>query len=58
MQQSFGDARLVGLARREDAPDLDEVLDRLPELRILHLGYQSGQFRIEDLTERYLRARE
>jgi hypothetical protein len=55
---SFGDARLVGLARREDAPDLDEVLDRLPELRILHLGYQAGQFRIEDRTEHYLRARE
>jgi hypothetical protein len=54
----FGNARLVGLARREDAPDLDEVLDRLPELRILHLGYQAGQFHVEDRTSGYRRGRE
>jgi hypothetical protein len=54
----FGNARLVGLARREDAPDLDEVLDRLPELRILHLGYHAGQFSVEDRTSGYRRGHE
>jgi hypothetical protein len=54
----FGDARLVGLARREEAPDLDEVLTRLPELRILRLGYKGGQFSVEDRTEQYMRGRE
>ena len=54
----FGDARLVGLARREDAPDLDEVLTRLPELRILRLGYKGGRFTVEDRTEQYTRGRE
>jgi hypothetical protein len=51
----FGDASLVGLARREEAPDLDEVLDRLPELRLLRLVYETGRFRVEDRTERYMR---
>jgi len=54
----FGDARLVGLARREEAPDLDEVLTRLPDLRILRLRYQAGQFSVEDRTEQTMRARE
>jgi hypothetical protein len=27
----------MGLARREEAPDLDDVLARLPELRIIEL---------------------
>ena len=54
----FGDARLVGLARREDAPDLNEVLTRLPELRILRLGYKGGEFTVEDRTEQYARGRE
>ncbi len=31
----FGGARIVGLARREEAPDLDDVLARLPGLRII-----------------------
>lgn len=54
----FGDAKLVGLARREEAPDIDEVLARLPELRILHLSHKAGQFSIEDLTEQFMRGRE
>jgi hypothetical protein len=54
----FGDARLVGLARREEAPDLDEVLSRLPELRILRLSHKAGQFSIEDRTEEFTRGRE
>jgi hypothetical protein len=54
----FGGARLVGLARREEAPDLDEVLTRLPELRILRLAYKAGQFAVEDRTEQYARGRE
>ena len=54
----FGDARLVGLARREEAPDLDEVLTRLPDLRILRLRYQAGQFSVEDRTEQTMRGRE
>jgi hypothetical protein len=54
----YGDARLVGLARREDAPDLNEVLSRLPELRILRLFLKAGQFSVEDQTEKYVRGRE
>jgi hypothetical protein len=54
----FGDARLVGLARREEAPDLDEVLTRLPELRILRLRSKAGRFIVEDRTEQTLRGRE
>jgi hypothetical protein len=54
----FGDARLVGLARREDAPDLDEVLTRLPELRILRLAHRGGEFAVEDRTEQTMRERE
>jgi hypothetical protein len=54
----FGGARLVGLARREDAPDLDEVLTRLPELRILRLRLKAGHFALEDRTEEYTRGLE
>ena len=54
----FGDARLVGLARREEAPDLDDVLTRLPELRILRLVFRAGQFTVEDRTAECLRGRE
>lgn len=39
---SFGPARLVGLARRDEAPDLDQVLARLPDLRIIRLGARPG----------------
>ena len=54
----FGDARLVGLARREEAPDLDEVLTRLPELRILRLSYKAARFSVEDRTEQFKPERE
>lgn len=33
----FGPVRIVGLARREESPDLDDVLARLPGLRIIDL---------------------
>jgi hypothetical protein len=33
----FGGQNIMGLARREEAPDLDEVLARLPELRFIEL---------------------
>jgi hypothetical protein len=33
----FGGQHIMGLARREEAPDLDDVLARLPELRIIEL---------------------
>ena len=51
----FGNARLVGLARREEAPDLDEVLSRLPELRLLRLDYASGRFKVTDRTDQTMR---
>jgi hypothetical protein len=54
----FGEARLVGLARREEAPDFDEVLTRLPELRILRLVYKAGRFVVEDRTDQTLLGRE
>jgi hypothetical protein len=54
----FAEARLVGLARREEAPDLDEVLTRLPELRILRLVYKGGRFAVEDRTLQTMRGRE
>jgi hypothetical protein len=33
----FGGQTIVGLARREEAPDLDEVVARLPEIRLIEL---------------------
>jgi hypothetical protein len=33
----FGGQHIMGLARREESPDLDDVLVRLPELRIIEL---------------------
>jgi hypothetical protein len=33
----FAGQHIMGLARREEAPDLDDVLARLPELRIIEL---------------------
>lgn len=38
----FGDRRVVGLARRGDDPSLDEVLDRLPDLRFIRLRLAPG----------------
>jgi hypothetical protein len=54
----FGSARLVGLARREEAPDLDEVLTLLPDLRILRLAHKAGLFMVEDRTLQTMRGRE
>jgi len=34
----FGGQHIMGLARREEAPDLDDVLARLPELRFIDLA--------------------
>jgi hypothetical protein len=33
----FGGQHIVGMARREEAPDLDQVLARLPEIRFIEL---------------------
>ena len=48
----FGGQHIMGLARREEAPDLDEVLARLPELRIIELvGAGRDQVIGRDQTE-------
>jgi hypothetical protein len=48
----FGGQTIVGLARREEAPDLDEVLARLPELRFIELVTdQRGHLTGHDRTE-------
>jgi hypothetical protein len=48
----FGGQSIVGLARREEAPDLDEVLARLPELRFIELVTDGrGQVTGRDRTE-------
>lgn len=48
----FGRQHIVGLARREESPDLDDVLARLPELRFIKLVADSrGQVTGRDLTE-------
>jgi hypothetical protein len=49
----FGQARLMGLARREEAPDLDEVLTRLPDLRVLRLERKGAGFVVVDKTADY-----
>ena len=48
----FGGQSIVGLARREEAPDLDEVVARLPELRFIELVTDNrGQVTGRDRTE-------
>jgi hypothetical protein len=48
----FGGQTIVGLARREEAPDLDEVVARLPELRFIELVTDNrGQVTSRDRTE-------
>ena len=48
----FGGQHIVGLARREEAPDLDEVIARLPEIRFIELVTdQRGQATGRDRTE-------
>lgn len=51
----FGTARLAGLARREEAPDLEEVLLRLPEIRIIALRNDGGRYTWQDRTRAYAR---
>jgi len=51
----FGGESIVGQARREEAPDLDEVLLRLPELRIIHLKRRGTSYAWEDHTDEYRR---
>ena len=48
----FGDVRVIGLARRGDEPDLDEVLSRFPDLRFIRLrSIPGGRVIARDLTE-------
>ena len=48
----FGGQHIMGLARREEAPDLDDVLARLPELRFIELVADArGQVTWRDRTE-------
>jgi hypothetical protein len=47
----FGDVRVVGLARRDDEPSLDEVVARFPDLRFVRLyRMPSGQIVARDVT--------
>jgi hypothetical protein len=49
----FGGQHIMGLARREESPDLDDVLARLPELRIIELvADRHGQVTWRDRTGR------
>lgn len=50
----FGGERIVGLARREEAPDLEEVLTRLPDLRIIRLSLDVRPVAWRDATADYL----
>lgn len=48
----FGDVEVVGLARRGDDPDLDEVLHTFPDLRFIRLRtIAGGQVIARDLTD-------
>jgi hypothetical protein len=48
----FGDAQVVGLARRGDEPSLDEVVARFPDIRFIRLRpTPSGRVIARDLTD-------
>jgi hypothetical protein len=48
----FGDARIVGLARRGDDPTLDEVVARFPDIRFIRLRATPGGHIVgRDVTE-------
>ena len=48
----FGDRRIVGLARRGDDPTLDEVLEKLPDLRFIRLRLAvGGRIIYRDVTD-------
>jgi hypothetical protein len=51
----FGGERIVGQARREESPALDEVMTRLPDLRIIHVRRQGSYYHWEDRTDDYRR---
>jgi len=51
----FGGEVLVGLARREEAPALDTVLLRMPDLRIIRLVRGTGAYSWQDQTGDYAR---
>jgi hypothetical protein len=46
----FGAGSVVGLARRHESPDLDDVVARLPELRFLRLFHDGAVVRWRDVT--------
>jgi len=47
----FGGRRIVGLARREESPDLDEVVRRLPQIAFMVVeSVPGGGFRFRDRT--------
>jgi hypothetical protein len=46
----FGTAAVVGLARRDESPALDEVMARLPEIRFVELVAASSGLRWRDVT--------
>ena len=48
----FGDVRVVALARRGDEPDLEEVLAKFPDLRLIRLRtIRGGRVIARDLTD-------
>jgi hypothetical protein len=49
----FGGERIAGQARRAEAPDLEEVLARLPDLRIIQLTAKGSRFAWQDRTLDY-----
>jgi hypothetical protein len=49
----FGGQLIVGQARRDEAPDLDVVMSRLPELRIIDLHRDGDRFTWSDRTADY-----
>jgi hypothetical protein len=56
---AFGDRRVVGLARRGDDPDLDEVVRRFPDLRFLRLRRSGdGSTEASDITDEVKRSLE
>lgn len=48
----FGDVRVIALARRGDEPDLEEVLAKFPDLRLIRLRtIRGGRVIARDLTD-------
>jgi hypothetical protein len=47
----FGPRSIVGLARRHESPDLEVVIARLPELRIIELSHRPNGARWRDVTD-------